>query len=658
MKRAIASVFAAAILTSGAAFSESGACPSLDGHWGWGGSYSVQVADGLALFDSGPTLLVADWTEPSAPRLLGKVRLSGEPRGIAVDDDLAVVAVTDFGLEVVDISNAESPRVIGQWRSEDSPTAVAADAGLAFVTDMRSTLRVIDLADPEQPVEVGSLVISPPSGAHDVDLSSGFAFVAAGYTMVVVDVTDPTQPSEVAWVSVSGFSPNLSVDESTIWLLGSAEPELTAIDISDPLAPTIIGGLNLPGLVRDVDATGGVVHVAAFSSGLHVVDAADPTQPTLAATLEIPGWAWAVSSAPWGALVATGHEGVAAVETVALSFPSIEGDWIPPAPMADVSDAAAKGNLLVLADWSCGNGRVWVLDASDPRRPIALGWTELPADGWAIDLLPGIAVVAHTTIDVDIPVDGGITVVDLADPTAPVLLATWDLPGYVTDVVAAGWVAFAINDGDIVVIDLTVPTEPEEVARWEPELVFLESVDVDTGIVFAGGSSGELCAADVAVPSAPVHLGCQQVAGYEDSLISLDVRGPLAVAVADPGPGAPDQLLLLDVSDPAHPDLLAVVPATGADGDLTAAEVLLTGSLAAVSLGPSNGVQLFDVSDPTAPTAIGESHSPNYSSHGMTTAGGRLFVAAGFGGLDSYRLDACRRPRLPGGRRPLTTAEE
>lgn len=651
MKCVLVSVFAAVALTAGAAFSDSGTCPFPDGHWGWGGSYSIHNSSNLVLFNSGSTLLVADWSDPFAPLVLGSGRLSGEPAAIEFDDDIAFIAVHNVGLQIVDLSNPSAPVDVGLWRSDSSPRDVAVDSGYAFVSVLDGGLWIIDVSQPSNPVETGHLDLGPATGAFDVEIVGSYALIAGG-DLVVADVSDPARPIEVSRLALDGFAPRLAVDGSTAWLLGGF-PDLVAVDISDPLDPMIIGGIDIPELERDLDASDGVVFVTTSSNRMHVVDAADPSRPTLASTVELAGWGWAVEASHRGALVAIGNDGAAAVTMDSPSSTATATTWKPPEPTADAADVAAIDDLLVIADRSGLDGRLRVLDAGNPEKPFELGRTELPGDGQAVALIPGLAVVAHSTFWVDIWIDGGITLVDLTDPTAPTTLGTCHLPEWVTDVVSSDEAAFALHDFGVTVVDLSLPTEPEVVARWQPGTVRFVSVDVDSGIVFAGGSSGELCTADVAVPSAPVHLGCADVTGNRVHLKSLDVNGPLAAAVADSETDTTDRLILLDVSDPMQPVVLANVPASGASGNLTANNVLLFGALAVVSLRLGNGVQIFDVSDPTEPRAIGESSLPSYSSGGLTAAGGRLFVAAGQGGLDSYRLDGCRRPRRSDGRRSI-----
>jgi hypothetical protein len=623
-------------------------CPRLEGHWGWAGTYSVSASGGSVLFHSGLTLVLADWDGGPELRELGLGRVDGEPVDYAIVDTTAHVAVSSLGLQIFDLDAPAGPALLGTWRSANSPRGLAVEGGHAYVADGLG-LRVVDVSDPQRPVEVAALGQESLLGGEDVELSGDYAFVAAGYELTVVDVRRPDDPVVVSSLPLDGYYPSLAIDGPIIWLLGS-EPDLLVVDASDPLQPLLFGGYEVPGIEWDLDAMDGLVYVAVGPSGLQVIDGSDPERAELVATVDLEGLATGVSATKDGVLVATGREGVAVLETRVPSEPEVVATWSRPTPDVEAVDVELYDGLLVVADHSYASGRVRVLDPSDPRWIQELGFAPLPSDAVAVAVSPGLAMAAHVTLYVDIFVDGGLTTVDLVDPTDPTVLGTTFVDGSVSDVAASGTTAFMINDGELAVVDCSAPRTPAEIARYAPDTTFFRAVDVEADVAFLVGNYGTICAVGAADPVALVDLGCAVISDDTSRLVAVDVRDSLAAVIADPGGAGPDSLLLLDVSQPSNPIVLSEVLTDGSSGTFSPAAVELTGDLAVVSLGLDNGIRLYDISEPRDPVLVGERSSPSGGSHRMAVTGDRVFVTAGRDGVDGYRLGSCRTPRRAIGR--------
>ena len=620
-------------------------CPRLEGHWGWGGSYAVGTGGGFGMFASGATLVLVEWPGGSELRELGRGRVDGWPTDFVISGMTAYVSVQSYGLQIFELGRSGGPSLVGTWRSTESPRALAVGSEHAFVADVVG-LRVLDVSEPRRPIEVAALDLGSEGGGYDVELNGHYAFVTTGYELAVVDVQRPDDPVVISRLALEGYFPLLALDDATVWLAGG-EPDLVAVDISDPQQPERIDGMNLPGIEWDLDVADGLVYVAAGTAGLQVIDGSDPGRASLVGTLDVEGVANGVSATANGALVAGGHGGVAAVDTTVPTHPTLVASWAPPMPEVEASDVAISGGHLVVADHSYEAGRLRVLDISDPRRPVELGFASLPSDAVAVAVDPGLAMVGHVNLYVDIFVDGGLTTVDLTDPSDPTVLGTLFVYGFVSDVAAEGRMAYLVSNGDLAVVDCSVPAAPIEIGRYQPGGAYFRAVDVDDGLAFSAGNYGKLCVADVADPSNPVDLGCTVVTLETSRLTAVDVRGALAAVIAEhPGAG-PDTLVLIDVSDPDSPMVVSEVPTSGRSGVFSVASVVLTGDLAVVSLGLDNGILVFDIRDPGNPRFLGERTSKFLGSHGMAVAGEHLFLAGGNAGVDGYRLGSCRAPRRP-----------
>lgn len=100
--------------------------------------------------------MVADRSDPRAPRPLRTLDTPGEAMGLEVDvaNQLLYVADGNAGVITIDLATGE------RLQQLDTPGYSWTSPGLghAFVSDRKGGLRILSLADPRQPREVGKLL--------------------------------------------------------------------------------------------------------------------------------------------------------------------------------------------------------------------------------------------------------------------------------------------------------------------------------------------------------------------------------------------------------------------------------------------------------------------------------------------------------------------
>ncbi|RME92941.1 MAG: hypothetical protein D6766_09140, partial [Verrucomicrobia bacterium] len=155
---------------------------------------------------------------------------------------------------------------------------------------------------------------------------------------------------------------------------------------------------------------------------------------------------------------------------------------------------------------------------------------------------------------------------------------------------------------------------PPRIGRWPGPLGGpAESVQVvgQTAYVAVGG--GGLLIVDVSDPAHPTRLG-----GHDTDGIALDVALSGNRAFVADGPAG---VVVLDVSDPAHP-----VPLGHHDTEGEALAVAVSGRLAFVADGPA-GLVVLDVSDPANPVRLVSREAEPYRLiQDVAVSGDRAFV--------------------------------
>ncbi len=275
-----------------------------------------------------------------------------------------------------------------------------------------------------------------------------------------------------------------------------------------------------------------------------------------------------------------------------------------------------------------GRGGLLIFDMSDRAAPTLLGRVGAGLSTQSAEVEGALAALAEP---------GQVRIIDLADPHSPQELAS--VVGAVSDLEMRGTVLY-VAGSDLRMLDLTDPSTPATLASLPLEVSHLALVGT---VLYAGGTDGTLHTIDVSNPADPrilaqLHMG-QSFFGLDakgsllvavgrdkvssNRMWSVDVSNardprvvaeidlgshPLAVAlhasVAHVTHDAPmDNYTTYDMSDPAHPTLLASLDL----GYPTA--VAIAGSTAAVADG-ALGTVLLDIADPAAPSILSITRVP------------------------------------------------
>lgn len=175
-------------------------------------------------------------------------------------------------------------------------------------------------------------------------------------------------------------------------------------------------------------------------------------------------------------------------------------------PFGWVELVAAEGERVVFAR---GAG-VQVADLSTPSQPVVVGQVLFP------DWVGGLAVSADRAyVTTNAGAHDVLRVHDLSDPAHPLELGSCETPAYSRAVAVAGdhaFVAWGNEDvsrgGGLVVVDVTVPSAPVEVGSSYPgaELYSVAAIG-HLAVATSFGSVDGVWVFDVSEPSAPVVVG-------------------------------------------------------------------------------------------------------------------------------------------------------
>jgi hypothetical protein len=543
----------------------------------------------------GSALHVLDISNPAAP-----VQVWEDYRaftgGIKVVDDILYIPYLRGpalgGLELFDVSNPESPTTLG-LEPDDLGEAIAVANGKVYMTASlgppdpvtlgRYGFAAIDVADPSDPVRIGRAT----SLGTSIELAGKLAYVAAP-GMTVVDVSDPAAPRRRGSIGAAVVD-DLTIYEGRAYLAAGFQG-LQVVDLSVLDTPAEVGfaaaALDpLSGMrPTDVAVSDGVAYMTLgwlyrydSPGSFRTFDVTNPREPLALGSVDTTTPALDVELEAGFAYVAADRGGLQVFDVTTLSAPTAVGNLALPGSTAKV---AVVGGIAYAVDrgiWGESGVALRVLDVSEPSAPTELGVIELGTTR-STCVAPGMAVVGKRVF----LTCSHFNVVDVSDPTQPVLIYAIEGVGFESSIDIEGELAYIVQDeSSLNVFDVSDPAQPVHV--YQLDCASKAGMLVHDGFAYSAGSSG-LVVHDLADPRRPVLRGGYPIdrGGWN----GLTIADGLVYGVSNSG------LQIIDLG-PEYTHALPVDIAIRADG--TAAPI----NLAARGLIPVTvfGTADFDVAE-------------------------------------------------------------
>ncbi len=406
----------------------------------------------------------------------------------------------------------------------------------------------------------------------------------------------------------------------------------TALPTTTPAPPTLILFGQIGGATRAVAVQGDYAYLN-VGPRLVILDVADPTRPVVAGqSAVLPGFeSLALAGDPSTDFAKHPPEGAPA-EPPALPGTCVQGKCV---------TAGASGTGQTCAYVAAGEGGVRILDVSNPTAPVEVGFYATPGPAWSITVVgdPSADFAKH-------PPEG--------TPAEPPALPGTCVQGKCVTAGASGagpvYAYVAAGDG-LHVLDVSDPSAPVKIGFYPtPDAALDVAIVGNTAYVAEVYSEtddprerGGLRILDLSDPAQPNEIGFYPMnPSQADEFERPNApRGARGVAVAgDPSAGSGPVyvyltyrtfkrggLRVVDVSDPAHPSQVGDFQ----DYVYYVSDVAVAGNIAYVATGVNMGLLVLDLSDPAGPVVLAD-EVPG-AARGVATVEDRLFIADEFGGL-------------------------
>ena len=446
--------------------------PVVLGQCDTGASMGVSLDGNKAYIPRVGGMAIVDITSSASPTVLGAYA-SGAV--VSVSWDVALAGTTAFfvqvktmnlstcsyTLEAVSVSNPAAPALLGSCTlsSFDSVVldvmALVLSGSRAFVANNQAGLQVVDLANAASPQLLKSYLM--PSEVLGVGLSGSTAYLACGKAgLEVVNMTDPANPIRLRSCLGGGTGRVFVTDQQayTCWEEGFHKGSIWrnsgGIRIASVPGMGVDAAVDMPGKTTSVVATDTRAYAVwrddeAGTKGVEVYDVHAPATPARLGTYT-PSITPSYIAANGNVVYIADMWGVFSIIDLAdIANPQV---LTPPYSMnPNIDRLYLEGNILYA--WS-GLG-LTVLDVSNPQSPVQLkqfaldvldvkrqGNTTFLLDqnvlavydstfnhGFASNAVPANSIAVSGRLGY-LGTTSGVTVVDLINPAAPVVLGSYD----------------------------------------------------------------------------------------------------------------------------------------------------------------------------------------------------------------------------------------
>jgi len=390
------------------------------------GSYAYV---GTYSWDWGGGVQVVDISNPLEPQALGVCTTSSVSR-VHVSGSYAYLAtglseMDAGGLAIVDVSNPSNPQVVAGHETHGMSKDVYVSDSYAYVADEVGGLRVVDVSNPAAPYEVTHY--ATPAATEDVFILGSHAYIAAG-DLWVLDISNLSHPKQVALYLTPGFAKGVHVEDGFAYI-ADYDSGLRVIDVSDLSNLHEVGHwYDQYNPARDIERSESYAYVL-HNSGFRVMDISDPSNPSAL------GYGGGSSNLTYGiypeepyVYKADGYDGLQILDISTPPWPEKVGSF--DQEFDKGQDVSVSGPYAYLLDNYAGDGKLWVVDVSDPSNPQEAGYLDTPGGAEAIYISEGYAYIADR--------GAGLRVLDISSPETPQEVGYYEAPVSAIDVYASG----------------------------------------------------------------------------------------------------------------------------------------------------------------------------------------------------------------------------
>lgn len=440
---------------------------------------------------------------------------------------------------------------VGYYPGTGQTGQIAICDNFGYLASGNDGLCVLDLSDPTNPEPIA--IDSTGIAIYQIEAAGDYVYALGqmGYgirMLQIFNVAVPTMPVLISTTNVHSFFSKLVLSDNKIYFGWAQINEddsyywLDILDVANPNAPVPLCHYAIPAYPLSLCIVGSTGYLA-DDEGLRILDIANPTAPQIIG-----------------------------------SYPLTNG----------AADVVVQDSLAYVS-----GQELWVLNVRNPSNPILIGQND---SLW----LNAISIRGNTLYGM-ISEGYGFKSVDITIPQNPVLQGYYSLLGSNILTINGDYAYISHSQRGLHAIDVSEPVDVTLIGNIETEQEAC-AVTVDSGVAYVANYDDGFKAFNISDPLQPALLGSINSGRRINDVCKSGNYAYLASGYWD-GEGG---LEIMDVSNPANPELLSYVPVQD-----YAAELAISGNIAYVT-DNFHGLKIFNVSNPANPIQIGSYNPGSY----------------------------------------------
>jgi len=393
---------------------------------------------------------------------------------------------------------------------------------------------------------------------------------------------------------------------------------LQILDLSDPADPILAKRLFLNRTALSVEVYGGRFYLGCRDGYLYQYSVTDPANPALLGKMNLDFCGRINDIVPRNDTVFLACQmGMYIVNLGDLSDPEVVGTYVE----LDYHPEARALELIGDTLYLCA-GTFAMVDVSDPAQPAKIpGYARIWGEAYDVEVDQNLIYLADR--DPTSPsLRSRLHILDSSEPDTLTLLASYEIPGYLNALsLTNSYIYCATEYSGIVVLDVSEPSAPVPAHCFFPPLGEALRVEVSNGLAVVANRaplphtdiwSMDLCEGDTSTSSVP----------HSDAI--------------------PGDLVVMDASDPADPEMIGRYPFFG-----WADHVTTYGDYAFV-VSEMGDMAIVDISNPASMRAVSRIDVPEGIRTEPAVQGSHVYVAGKADGLQVIDVSNVYEPELVG----------
>ena len=576
------------------------------GKWREGTCNAVYQDNNTVWYNNGCFLEIGVINSSQMLEPVSRLETRGKIYDLLVKDNLAFLAIEEFGLSIIDVSDIAHPVELSFYPlSWYYPQIVWHNSMIWYFSGSGTGGKAIDVSDPVNPVFKKDLLLSSVNNAV---IHGNYLFAACRWDgFKVYDLSD-LDDIELVYSDDNHYYYDMDIRTNVACILRS--DSLFFMDFSDPFHPTLLSKLKA-GSITSCTLAGNRVFAAGWS--LMDIDISDPSNPVVFSDSSLLAKALNL-------FVSDKQLSIAADPGKLIRYEIKEPNslaLIEEIPTPGISFSIAYYQDIVFL--SHATPGMSILDVSDPENPVQVKVIPMASEILCLKTLDHYLLVS----------DQGLRILDISDPLNPVEVSYLGIEDYTYKFQIAGsFVYMTAGSKGLYIFDISDLQNPVLLGQSDtPGNAFDLDVHADENLVYVADWNKGMRIIDVTNPTSPFETGSVDIPSITP-LKTVKVQGHTAwVGSTNFG------IRVLDFSDLSNPVLTEYLnTARGYD-------IQIRYPFAFVSAGYV-GLYVFDIHHFEQPEKIALYESPGEIRH-IALTDKLIFCADYECGMSIFRFDPC-----------------